>query len=158
MLPWKRNAEALLGLRVRISELESTQVPLGEQADLMALAGTLKGKVDELRAIQDGFAKAGDELERRTSALDTRLHEIRLAVAEGIERTDRAERRIKQTVKRAREKLKESGLEADDGLDAEDRGLRLIDGDGSSEMHPMPENVGEAQQHPRKLQGFPGTF
>lgn len=52
-----------------------------------------------------------------------------IAVAEGIERVDRSERRIGATIKRAQEKLAASGF-SDPGVDSEIEGLRVLDGDG----------------------------
>jgi len=71
------------------------------------------------------------------------LKEYKIALAEGIERVDRSERRIKATVARARKELEARGYK-DPGLDAEDYQLRLLDGVGSAEgnLQPVRDAVG----------------
>ena len=75
----------------------------------------------------------------------TRIRNLTQAVAEGIERVDRSERRIGATIKRAQEKLALAGYE-DPGVEAEVEGLRLLDGDGigTGGLPAVPPDVGGA--------------
>lgn len=54
----------------------------------------------------------------RLNALEGQVEALVIAVDEGIQRVDRSERRVNATVKRARKKLAEEGVE-DPTLDAE---------------------------------------
>ena len=58
-----------------------------------------------------------------------RIKHLTAAIAEGIERVDRSERRVAATVARAQKKLALAGYE-DPGVEAEVEGLRLLDEDG----------------------------
>jgi len=71
-----------------------------------------------------------DAIQQNASAART----LTQAVAEGIERVDRAERRIKNTVKRAQDRLESAGFE-DPGLEAEAAGLSLVDDDVGRDDH-----------------------
>ncbi len=86
----------------------------------------IDGLVTGLQEASDALRSYADGLED----LDRRMVAITLATAEGIERVERAERRIRSTVKRARKELAEQGFESP-ALEAEDAELRLVDGDGS---------------------------
>ncbi|MEE8139189.1 MAG: hypothetical protein V3T81_10035, partial [Thermoanaerobaculia bacterium] len=81
-------------------------------------------------------------LSKAGAATDQRLKDVTFAVAEGIERVDRAERRIHATIKRARKELAESGFESP-GLESEAAELQLVDGKGSDpvEVSTVPEAV-----------------
>ena len=116
-----------------------------------------------LRADQGHLKQAsvafGDQLElfgSQMGEVTRRLDETRLAVSEGIERVDRAERRIKATVKRARSELASRGFQ-DDGLDAENFELQLLDGDGSepSELPAVHETVEAVKPEASSVAGVP---
>ena len=100
--------------------------------------------------------KALLELQAETVALSTRLDGYGAALAEGIERVDRSERRIRQTVSRARKDLEDEGA-AHAGLEAEHAQLQLLDGGRgeSGEVSVVPADVAEDLAQPR---GIPGTF
>lgn len=103
-------------------------------------------------------APTTERLELELSGLDTRLGKItgrldelaaelervKVAVAHGIEHEDRRERRIEATVRRARKKLAELGVE-DGALEAEFDGLPDRDGEGGGQrrLFAMPGDVGE---------------
>jgi len=96
----------------------------------------------------DGLAalwKSLEGLEKRT--LDS-LVELKLAVADGIMRVDRADKRIQKTVTSARRQLREAGLEHA-GIEAEYE--ELHDGDDSGVEEQVPETV--ERDGPS---GFPG--
>jgi len=137
----------------RIKLLESAPGPDGV---LDALASRFDRFAAEARADSTSFTDALEEFDRR-------LVQITLAVAEGIERVDRAERRVRSTVKRARKELAEQGYESD-GLEAENEEIRLLDADGSGAdgVPPLRLDVGETdafgeQQHAQP-KGIPGHF
>lgn len=96
-----------------------------------------------------------DGVHRALHAMDERLEDMTLAIAEGIERVDRSERRVRQVVSRAKKQLDEFGID-DPGLSAEASQLHLLDGEGSqqSRVQPMPENMA-----PRiDVSGIPGAW
>jgi len=68
---------------------------------------------------------------------------LRLAVAEGIEHVERVEKRIQQTVRRAKKELDEGGIEHP-GLEAEVANLQLWNGGGGEpeRVPPVHEDVG----------------
>lgn len=72
----------------------------------------------------------------------TRFEELIFAVSEGISKVERAEARIRATVRRARAEL-EAGGTYSPALDAEAQELRVIDGGGGGEarVQPVPESV-----------------
>lgn len=80
-----------------------------------------------------------EALEARTLEDSGRL---RLAIAEGIERVDRAEKRVQKTVSSARKLVRENGLEHA-GLEAEYSELLERDGEASPavELPALPEPV-----------------
>lgn len=90
--------------------------------------------------------------------LERRLKDTNVAVAEGIERTDRTERRIASTVARARKELRESGYDHP-GVAAEDHELRKVDGDGShgTEVLNLPEAVEADADNPSSIRGVPAS-
>lgn len=114
----------------------------------------------DLRAVEERLnehEQALDGLAAAVNQLGERIDDQRLAIAEGIERTERAERRIRASVQRARARLADSGL-ADDALDAEAEQLRFIDGDGSANgrVPPMRESMGGPPA--RDMSAFPGSW
>jgi len=87
-------------------------------------------------------------------SLDEKQKTLVFAVAEGIERTERAERRINATVARARKQLRKEGFESP-GLEAEAVELRLIDGGGSEEgeVPTLPAGLEPPVQQPSSVKG-----
>lgn len=91
------------------------------------------------------------------AAMSTRFHaeieSLRFAIAEGIERTERAEKRVQKTVASSRKLLREAGIEHAP-LEAEAAQLleRNAEGERGVELLPMPEGVVE----PRKIR-IPGA-
>lgn len=83
-----------------------------------------------------------------------RIKGLTVAVAEGIERVDRSERRIGATIKRAQTKLALAGYE-DPGVEAEVEGLRVLDGDGieTGELPTVPSDVGSAGDRDSSVPG-----
>ena len=108
-----------------------------------------RGGVDDLAHVHSALTEQVEEIE------DWRK-DIILAVSDGIERTDRAERRIKATVARARRQLAGLGYE-DPGLEAEATELRLLDGDAGEKglVLPVPAQVEETASAPSSVRGVP---
>ncbi len=90
--------------------------------------------------------------------LKKQLRDTNVAVAEGIERTERTERRIASTVARARKELRESGYDHP-GVEAEDHELRKRDGDGSDDGGvPLVQGEVEADaDQPSSIRGVPAA-
>ena len=147
-------ARAFEALDDRIKALESAPSPDGV---LDSLAARVDAIAAEAKADSHSHSDAIEDLDRR-------MVQITLATAEGIERVDRAERRIRSTVKRARSELAEFGYQSD-GLEAENAEIRLVDARGSEDegVPPLRLDVGDAgaefgeQQHPQP-KGIPGHF
>ncbi len=118
-----------------------------------------------LEALQGRFAAyelarieaAQDALETRTrlDAHAARFEELIFAVSEGISKVERAESRIRATVRRARAELEEHGTYSP-ALDAEAQELRVIDGGGGEAegVPPVPESVAPAPD----LTDIPGDW
>ena len=84
--------------------------------------------------------------------------DINTAVAEGIKHVERAENRIRATVRRAREELAEGGVRSP-GLEAEALDIFGRDGGGSSSSSVPPMHNGVAGGQPgNRFAAFPGSF
>lgn len=94
-----------------------------------------------------------DAIDKLREAIDGQ----RLAIAEGIERVDRAERRVQQSVRRARARLREHGVE-DDGVEAEFAQLRFLDGTGGGEGGVQPVHDPVATPPRPDLSALPGQW
>lgn len=119
---------------------------LGESVE--AFRATLQGINDRVGALERSHrehaeaspsARVVDSVASRVAAIEATLEplavwrkEITLAVSEGIERVARAEGRIQSTVRSARKKLAELGLEHD-GLEAAAAELHVVDGGGGED-------------------------
>jgi len=84
-----------------------------------------------------------------------RMKNLTHAVAEGIERVDRSERRVSATIARAQTKLAASGYE-DPGVEAEIEGLRLLDGDGigTGELPTVQSSLDNPGDEPSSIPGI----
>jgi len=80
-----------------------------------------------------------------------------VAISEGIERTDRAERRVRATVARAKKRLDDAGY-SDEGIQAEIQEFDQADGFGGREspVQPLPNGLAESPQH--DMSAFPGRW
>ena len=122
---WGRRArDRLEGLLVsiagRLDALETAPRPGPSVDQVKAALGPTLAEIAELAIQMSALADLSIDLQQKLKATN-------FAVSEGIERTDRAERRIHATIKRARKELKDKGFE-DPGLEAEAYELRDIDG------------------------------
>jgi len=125
--------EQLAGYMTRLERVESAPTPGDRVSNLEDLANSHE------RALADQQQK---------------IKELTFAVSEGIERTDRAERRIRNAIQRARKELAAHGFE-DPGLEAEASELRIVDGDGGGDggVPVVPEEVAEAESAPSSIKG-----
>jgi len=94
------------------------------------------------------------EQERTLKDFDHQIKELTFAVSEGIERTDRAERRIRNAIQRARKELASRGFD-DPGLEAEAHELRIVDGDGGDDggVPAVPAEVAEVEPEASSIRG-----
>jgi len=123
------NKQQLCDIGGRLDKIEA-----GIRSDGTA---SLQAALKALEASQDG-------LHDRHTDLVERIDRLTLALAEGIEKVERKERRIDAVIGRARKELKDSGLESP-ALEAEAHELRIVHGTGSEEsgMPPVREEVEE---------------
>jgi len=125
--------EQLDGITSRLERVESAPTPSDRVLNL-----------EELGVSQDAHL----------DQITTQIKELTFAVSEGIERTDRAERRVRGVIQRARKELGARGYE-DPGLEAEAYELRAVDGDGGKDggVPTVPEKVAEVEPAPSSIRG-----
>jgi hypothetical protein len=120
----------------------------------------LEPAIAELQRLVETHSRRVEELTRDQAESGVRMNELTMAVAEGIQHVDRAERRVKATVARARKQLEEHGLESP-GLEAEWAEVRDGNGDGGEErgVQPVREEVGGDPSRAIALgDSFPGAW
>ncbi len=127
--------EELAGYRSRLEGLESAPTASDRVLNL-----------EELGVAQDAHL----------DQLTTQIKDLTFAVSEGIERTDRAERRVRGVIQRARKELGARGYE-DPGLEAEAYELRAVDGDGSKDggVPAVSTEVAEVEPEASSIRGVP---
>ena len=133
----------------RLEALETTPAPPPPPIPTEAIVAEIEARIaPELEAL----ALKQIDVERR-------LKDTNVAVSEGIERTERTERRIASTVARARKELRESGYDHP-GVEAEDHELRKVDGDGShgTEVLNLPGEVEADPNAPSSIRGVPASY
>ena len=125
--------ELLGGYLIRLERLESAPTPGDRVSNLEKLS------LEQERTLKD---------------VDHQIKELTFAVSEGIERTDRAERRIRNAIQRARKELGKLGYE-DPGLEAEAGELRVVDGDGGADggVPAVPAEVAEVEPEASSIRG-----
>ncbi len=125
--------EQLEGILARLDRVESAPTPTDRVLNL-----------EELGVAQDAHL----------DQLTTQIKDLTFAVSEGIERTDRAERRVRGVIQRAKKELGARGYE-DPGLEAEAYELRAVDGDGGKDggVPPVPTEVAEVEPAPSSIKG-----
>ena len=140
---WARKADtrrALDALREQQDEITSRL----ERVESAPTAADRVLNLEELGVAQDAHL----------DQITTQIKDLTFAVSEGIERTDRAERRVRGVIQRARKELQARGYE-DPGLEAEAHELRIVDGDGSKDggVPPVPEEVAEVGGEASSIKG-----
>ena len=105
---------------------------------------------EHLETLQAGADSARFDI----TDIQKQIKELTFAISEGIERTDRAERRIRNAIQRARKELAARGFD-DPGLEAEAHELRIVDGEGSGDrgVPPVPEEVAEVDGAASSIKG-----
>lgn len=138
---------ALQGVYDRLVALETAPIL---PVDLDPIRRELTKLRDEIELAYAKVALTDKDVEN----LQAQAKDFTFALSEGIERTDRAERRIKATVQRARKKLAEHGFE-DTNLEAEGSELRERDGEGSEDggVLPLHPTVAEPEQEASSIRG-----
>jgi len=133
----------LSGIFERIQALETKTIPAANREEIEVLGEALAGCEQTIMRLSG----QGD-----TQA--TQIKDLVHAVAEGIERTARAERRIKSTVRRARKELADLGVE-DPAIEEENRQLQLDDVDRSEPepVQTVPESVADDDGGPSSIPG-----
>jgi len=144
----QRRKKILAGIFSRLEALESTPAlpppPVPTEAILIEMRAHVETRLAPLSA-------AFTDLEKR-------LRDTNVAVSEGIERTERTERRIASTVARARKELRESGYDHP-GVEAEDHELQRVDAGGSDDrgVQPVQEAVEADADRPSSIRGVPAS-
>jgi len=125
--------EQLEGILARLDRVESAPTAVDRVLNL-----------EELGVAQDA----------QLTDLQTKIKDLTFAVSEGIERTDRAERRVRGVIQRARKELGKLGYE-DPGLEAEATELRIVDGEGSGDggVPTVPKEVAAVEPAPSSIRG-----
>jgi len=128
------------GIVARLEALQTAQVPSADRSE----------ELDRVTQLTDDYRALAQDV----ATIENQFKDVLQAVAEGIERTDRAERRIAQTVKRARKELKEAGLE-DPGLEAEAEQLRHSNGERGPRdgLRAVPSSVVAPQEEASSVKG-----
>jgi len=105
---------------------------------LTRLQGVLAPKIDQTPPSEH----QADPAVRNTWQLgiEDELGSLRLAVADGIERVSRAEKRIQKQVTSARRLVREAGLEHA-GVEAEYEELHVPDGEGIEPLSPVQPHM-----------------
>jgi len=139
--------EALGDIAARLCDLETAPVPA---PNLDPIRYDITSNWDSHRELRSEVGALASAVE----GMAGKLKDYSFALAEGIERTDRAERRIKATVARARKKLLEHGIE-DPNLEAETDDLRERDGEGSDPdgVLPLRREVADPAQEASSIRG-----
>ncbi len=148
---------SLAGIGTRLAEVESLPAPEVHRVDVEALRVNLASLNERFTVLRDQlelFPSSSAAVDARLDSLDTKVKDQIHAIDVAIERTNRAERRIGATVARARKELEKRGFK-DPGLEAEDRELRLLDGDAGNEsgLLDVRDEVESVQSAPSSIAG-----
>jgi len=142
---WSRSKDIRRGLESLGEQLEGILARL-ERLETAPTASDRVANLEELATAQDS----------QLTDLQTKIKDLTFAVSEGIERTDRAERRVRGVIQRARKELGKLGYE-DPGLEAEAHELRIVDGEGSGDggVPAVSEEVATVDGAPSSIKGVP---
>jgi len=140
--------QILDGILLRLEALESTPAPPPPPIPTEAIVAELEARIESHWAT----------FPASLAFLEKTLKDTNVAVAEGIERVERTERRIASTVARARKELRESGYDHP-GVEAEAHELRNVDGGGGGDVGvpPVQEAVEADADHPSSIRGVPAS-
>ena len=145
----------LRGITDRIEGLESA--PTSRSTEL-AIEKHIATQVEELSRELESVRGYAAGVHGQVGELEKKVDGWTLAISEGIERTDRAERRIRAAIQRARKELKKLGYD-DPGLEAEATELRIVDGEGGPDggVSELPEQVVLPAEEASSIRGVPAT-
>jgi len=142
----------LTDIRSRLSAVEAKETPpcdhLATIGDLQATVHVLKRSIEtseeDVRSLVVAVHDLVDDVER-----------LKLAIDEGILKTNRAERRVRTAVQRARSELAALGLQ-DPTVEAEASELRDLDGERGDEsgVRLLPPAVGADSETPSSVKGI----
>jgi len=141
---------------------KSTRRALDALGELLAGYSTRLERVESAPTPGDrvtNLEKLASAHERELEQLTQKNKDLTFAVSEGIERTDRAERRIRNAIQRARKELAARGFD-DPGLEAEAHELRIVDGEGSGDggVPAVSEEVAAVDGAPSSIKGVPAEL
>jgi len=141
--------QELLRNSARLERLESATPPPQPTQELQDL-------VFQLGKDWAGVGPQVRQLLERVDAIEKDRKDLALAIGEGIERVDRNERRIQNTIRRAKRELAEIGI-VDEGLEAEGDAIRDEHADAGDEtgVLPMRAAVGDDSEAPSSIRGVP---
>ncbi|MEE8551180.1 MAG: hypothetical protein V3T08_08005 [Gemmatimonadota bacterium] len=147
--------EQLSSIFSRLDHLESAPTSRSTELAIEKHVATQLEEVTRELASVRGFA-AG--VHGQVGELEKKVDDWKLAIAEGIERTDRAERRIRAAIQRARKELAKLGYE-DAGLESEAEELRLVNGGGGKDdgVQPLREGMAAVDDAPSSIPGVPAS-
>lgn len=154
MLWQTMNWPGLKGILTRLSAIEAKETPACDHADIEHRLNVLEDHRDlHDRNIESAAADIRMLIDSAHD-LENANARCKLAIDEGILKTNRAERRVRTAVSRARKELAALGLE-DPSLEAEASELRETDDDGSEEsgVRLLPAEVGEDLETPSTIKG-----
>jgi len=111
------------------------------------LASILEHLVETIQGQEPTESNPSVELLGRLAEVERRLELLTLGLAEGIERVERSERRVRQTIASAKRRFEAEGY-VDPGLEAEAAALPQADGDRGpeEEVRPVPDDVAGFEQ------------
>ena len=114
----------------------------------------LQGRLRTTETGAHDLARDGHETRLELAELEKRIGDLVFAVSEGISKVERAEARIRATVRRARAELEDGGTYSP-ALDAEAAELHLVDGGGSEDepVQPLRDPVAAPGLDVRDLPG-----
>jgi hypothetical protein len=132
--------------RRSIERFDSLHTARQATYDDTAVRSALDVHDDRLSGLQDSIQELADAVRNQN-----------IAIAEGIERTDRAERRVRAAVGRAKARMDAAGFH-DEALAAEAESLQLEHGAGREQqrLQDMQPDMGGDQS--RDMSAFPGSW
>ena len=131
-MPGQRARREIVALQQGLQQVFDVLEALQSAPPPLPSTEAILGAVDpSLDALRERLAHLED-LPPAFENLTEKMKDLTFAVSEGIERSDRAERRIHATIARARKELKARGYE-DPGLESEAFELSAVDGGGGGE-------------------------
>lgn len=151
MWPFSQHGRSVKLIRMQLRSIHSRLDGLESTLSADQPSTATDPRFDQLEQLTTaGFEGLTDRIEDVEGSLKDTI----LAVDEGISRVDRAERRIKATVTRARKELAALGYE-DPGLEAEAHELRAVDGAGGDQggLQPVSEEVEGAADEASSVPG-----